>query len=278
MSLVHPAHNEAPVIKGFSVRNLTVARGDRVILDGINLDLDRSGVIGLIGPNGAGKTTLLKAMMGFLPVRGGSVCFDGKPIAAWERTALACRIGYMAQGAPCFWPMTVERVVGLGRTPHLRRFGRMVACDADAVSCALEATGVAHLRTRSVLDLSGGERVRVMLARALAGCPETLLADEPVAALDPHYQLQVMQVLKKSTANGRTVVVVLHDLTLAARFCDRLVLLHDGQVAAMGAPEAVLTPEILEAAYDVTVHVGRHGNGLYVLPWDVSGPKMRAAV
>ncbi|MGE4527754.1 MAG: ABC transporter ATP-binding protein [Rhodospirillaceae bacterium] len=268
-----------PQTAGFSVEGLAVSLGGRPVLRGIDLALGGAGMVGLIGPNGAGKTTLLKTMMGFLSPDAGEVRFGGQGLAAWEPQALARRVGYLAQGAPCSWPMSVERVVELGRTPHLSRFGRPGAADAAAVERAMAATGVAALRRRPVTDLSGGERVRVMLARTLAGCPEVLLADEPVVALDPHYQLQVMETLRQSAASGRTVVVVLHDLTLAARFCDRLVLLHGGRVMADGAPEEVLTPGLLEAAYGVTVHVGRHGGELFVLPWEVSGGAgLRAAV
>ncbi|WP_337998128.1 ABC transporter ATP-binding protein [Oleispirillum naphthae] len=268
-----------PPPAGFSVENLAVSLSGRPVLRGIDLALGGAGVTGLIGPNGAGKTTLLKTMMGFLPPAAGEARFGGQALAAWEPQALARRVGYLAQGSPCSWPMSVERVVAIGRTPHLSRFGRPGAADAAAVERAMAATGVAHLRRRPVTDLSGGERVRVMLARALAGCPEVLLADEPVAGLDPHYQLQVMETLRDFAAEGRGVVVVLHDLTLAARFCARLVLLHGGRVMADGTPEEVLTPGLLEAAYGVTVHVGRHGGGLYVLPWEVSGGSgLRAAV
>jgi len=263
----------------FSLDDLAVRLGGRPVLRGVDLTIGGAGVVGLIGPNGAGKTTLLKTMMGFISPHEGTVRFGGKPLSAWEPQALARRVGYLAQGAPCSWPMAVERVVALGRTPHLRRFGRPGSADAAAVEQAMAATGVSILRHRPVTDLSGGERMRVMLARVLAGCPEILLADEPIVALDPHYQLQVMESLRGFAREGRTVVVVLHDLTLAARFCDRLVLLHDGRVMADGAPEAVLTSDVLEAAYGVTAHVGRCEGGLFVLPWKLGGePGLRAAV
>jgi len=255
---------------GYALHGLTVTRGRNPVLDGIDLCLDAPGVVGLIGPNGAGKTTLLKAMMGFIPPRSGRILYDGRPIGRWPRTELAQRVAYMAQGATCSWPLSVERVVALGRTPHIKPFARMKAADLAAIDAAVAATGIADLRSRPVTDLSGGERARVMLARTLAVCPRTLLADEPVAGLDPHYQLQVMDVLRRTADGDRTVLVVLHDLTLAARFCDRLILLDHGRVAADGTPEEVLTPEILGRAYGVTVHVGRHRDGLYVLPWEVN--------
>lgn len=264
-------------LAGFSLRGVCVSRGGRGVIDGLDLDLGGAGIVGLIGPNGAGKTTLLKTLMGFLAPDAGSVHFESKPVTEWDRAGLACRVGYLAQGAPCFWPMTVENVVGLGRTPHHRRFGTDVQKDRTAVDAALAATGVEHLRARSALDLSGGERVRVMLARVLAGAPDVLLADEPVAGLDPHYQLQVMEVLRASADAGRTVVVVLHDLTLAARFCDRVVLLDHGRVAADGAPIDVLSPDSLHEVFGVTALVGRHRDALYVLPWSLSHPTARAA-
>ena len=263
-------------MSGYAIRNLTVKRGDRAVVDRLDLDLSGPGVIGLIGPNGAGKTTLLKALLGFLPAAAGEVSFDGRRVAEWSRAALACRVGYLAQGAPCAWPMAVADVVDLGRTPHRRAKGAHRTADRAAVTAAMDATGVAHLAARSALDLSGGERVRVMLARALAGEPELLLADEPVAGLDPHYQLQVMEVLRRLGDAGRAVVVVLHDLTLAARFCDRVVMLEAGRVRADGPPERVLTPETLADVFGVTIHTGRHADGLYVLPWGLSPPRRAA--
>ncbi|SBW12979.1 Hemin import ATP-binding protein HmuV [uncultured Alphaproteobacteria bacterium] len=263
-------------MSGYAIRGLTVTRGDRAVLDRLDLDLSGPGVVGLIGPNGAGKTTLLKALLGFLPATAGEVAFDGRRLADWNRAALACRVGYLAQGAPCAWPMAVADVVDLGRTPHRRAHGARRAADAAAVAAAMAATGVSHLAARSALDLSGGERVRVMLARALAGEPEMLLADEPVAGLDPHYQLQVMEVLRRLADAGRAVVVVLHDLTLAARFCDRVVVLDSGRVAADGRSEEVLTPDVLAEVFGVTVHVGRHADDLYVLPWGLSPPRRAA--
>ncbi len=257
-------------MSGYAVHDLAVKRDGHPVLDGLSLDIGGAGVVGLIGPNGAGKTTLLKALLGFLPAARGSVAFDGVPLARWNRAALACRVGYLAQGAPCAWPMAVADVVELGRWPHRRSRGPNAKADAAAVEAAMNATGVTHLAARSALELSGGERVRVMLARALAGEPELLLADEPVAGLDPHYQLQVMEVLRALADAGSAVVVVLHDLTLAARFCDRVVVLEAGQLKADGTPAEVLTPATLAEVFGVTVHVGRHAEDLFVLPWGLS--------
>jgi iron complex transport system ATP-binding protein len=165
------------------------------------------------------------------------------------------------------WPLTVEHLVGLGRLPYRRLWRQDTNADARAVTAALRATETEALRDRTLATLSGGERMRVLLARALAVEAAALVADEPIAALDPYHQLQVMEVLRETTRQGMLVVVVLHDLTLAARFCDRLVLLDAGCVVADGAPEAVLSAAHLTRVYRVTVVRDTYQGALYVVPW-----------
>ncbi len=248
---------------------LTVALGDRTVLDGIDLNVPAAAVTGLIGPNGAGKTTLLRAMAGVLPIASGSITLDNRVLADWPRRDLARIIAYLPQGSPCSWPMEVRRIVALGRLPHLSPWCRPAASDEAAIEDALAAADVLHLAQRNVLTLSGGERARVMLARALAVSPRVLLADEPVAGLDPEHQLRVMALLREQAAEGVAVTVTLHDLTLAARFCDRLMALDRGQIAAEGSPEVVLTPSFLASVFAVRAEYGHHGGQSFVIPWDV---------
>ncbi|HXG28067.1 MAG TPA: ABC transporter ATP-binding protein, partial [Nevskiales bacterium] len=170
------------------------------------------------------------------------------------------------QGGQCHWPMPVAQVVALGRLPHRAPWARVPPADAAAVQRALQAADVAHLADRPVTQLSGGERARVLLARALAVEARVLLADEPTAGLDPAHQLGVMEVLRRRAQSGAGVVVVLHDLTLAARFCDRLLLLGEGRVVADGAAEQVLTEQNLAQVYGIEAHRAAGAEGLLVVP------------
>jgi iron complex transport system ATP-binding protein len=246
---------------------VTVHAGGTVLLHPLDLTLDPGHLVGVIGPNGAGKTTLLRALANVRPPDGGRVLYDGAPAAQLGRTILARRLAYLAQGTTVHWPLTVEHLVGLGRLPYRRLWRHDTSADARAITAALQATETEALRHRTIATLSGGERMRVLLARALAVEASALVADEPVAALDPYHQLQVMEVLRATARQGTLVVVVLHDLTLAARFCDRLVLLDAGCLVADGAPDVVLSAANLTRVYRVSVVRHTHDGALYVVPW-----------
>jgi iron complex transport system ATP-binding protein len=253
--------------------NLAVSLGRRPVLDDVAFALDPGETVGLVGPNGAGKTTLLRALAGVLkPVRG-EVRLEGQPVGSLPHGHFAARVAYLPQGGGSYWAVPVRTLVMLGRLPHRERWSKPETADERAVDTALAATGVEHLAERPVTELSGGERARVLLARALAGEPQLLLADEPVSGLDPYHRLEVMDHLRALSHAGKAVVVVLHDLTLAARFCDRLVLLADGKVAASGPPEDVLTPQRLDSVYRVRAVLGRQGGEPFVVPWDRLGDK-----
>lgn len=233
-----------------SVDALTVRYDGRAVLDGIGLTVPEGSVTGLIGPNGVGKSTLLRAVAGLLP-HDGAVTFRGRPLPAAPRER-ARLVGYLPQGHSVHWPLSVRRTVELGRLPHLGPLGRLRPDDAAAVERVMDATGVAALAGRTVPSLSGGERARVMLARVLAADAPLLLADEPVGALDPGHQLRLMALLRREAAErGRAVLVVLHDLSLAARCCDRVALLTPDGRCLDGPTAEVLTPGRLDAAYGV---------------------------
>lgn len=242
---------------------LHVARGGVGVLKGVSLAVSAGEVVGLIGPNGSGKTTLLGALAGLVPRRSGSVSIDGDPIDRVPREDRARRIGYLEQNPVTNWPIAVEKVVMLGRTPHRAAFRGETANDRVLVERAIGLCGVAGLRGRPVTALSGGERARVMLARVLAGEPRVLLADEPVAGLDPYHRLQVMELLRQLAGEGLAIAVVLHDLSLAARYCDRLCLLEAGTVAACAAPGAVLDSGVAERVFGVRL---LRGEG-WAIPW-----------
>lgn len=251
---------------GIAAQGITVRLGGRTVLDDAAIAVAPTELVGLVGPNGAGKTTMLRALAGLLAPDGGTVLLGGTAVGAIDPRALARDLAYLPHGAPCHWRLPVERVVALGRLPHQGRFGRPASGDGDVIEAALHRAGVVQFRDRPVQTLSAGERARVMIARALAQEPRVLLADEPTVALDPYHQLRVLDLLRDRAAAGAAVVAVLHDLSLAARFCSRIVLLVAGRVAADGSPAEVLTPARLRAAYGVDVIVGDPSERTYVLP------------
>jgi len=256
-------------------RGLVIRFGDRAALAGVDCALVAGELVGLVGPNGAGKTTLLRALAGLLPIAAGAVRYDGRDAAALGRAKLARRVAYLAQSGLAHWPLSVEHVVSLGRLPHRRPLSPPSAADRAAVEAALAAAELAELRDRPIGSLSGGERARALLARALAVEAEILLADEPIAALDPLHQLRAMALLKEVAGKGAGVVAVLHDLTLASRFCDRLIVLAGGRVAADGPPPAALSDAVLAEAYGVTALRGERDGEVFVLPWRSAGRNLR---
>jgi ABC-type cobalamin/Fe3+-siderophores transport system ATPase subunit len=243
---------------------LGVSLGGTEILKNVSLTVDRGEIVGLVGPNGAGKTTLLKLLAQLLAADNGQVCWNDAPISALDERARSRALAYLAQGAPAHWPLQVEKVVELGRIPHRAWWQGLATADREAVERALNDAEVAHLRERVVTTLSGGERTRVLLARVFATGPQLILADEPVASLDPYHQLHVMGLLWGHARAGGAVLVVLHDLNLAARYCDRLVLLDEGQVRAEGLPREVLADAALADAYGVGVDLVEDQAGIWV--------------
>ena len=251
-------------------KDICVRLGSVDALQGVDFVADAGEIVGLIGPNGSGKTTLLRALANLRGPDRGSVRYAGRSAAEVGAAELSRQIAYLAQGGEVHWPMRVEALVALGRLPHRRGFQRSAEADRAAIERALAAADIEPLRERTMNQISGGERMRVLLARALAVEAPMLLADEPVAALDPLHQLQVMDLLRTRVAAGGGVVVVLHDLALAARFCDRLVLLRSGRVLASGDPGAVLSDANIAAAFGVDVVRGERDGTGYVLPWSPS--------
>lgn len=236
---------------GLSVHDLSLTLSGRSILERVTAILPRGGVTGIIGPNGAGKSSLLRAMVGLVPARG-AVRLDGAPLPPAGTRARARRLGYLPQAHQVHWPLTVRRTVSLGVMPHLGPWQRPGPVERAAVEAALAHVALADRAESPVDRLSGGERARVMLARVLVGRAPVILADEPVAALDPAHQIAVMRLLRDEARQGdRVVGVVLHDLTLAARYCDRLLLLDAGRVVEAGATADVLASGALDRVYGI---------------------------
>lgn len=250
-----------------SVENITLSYDAVRVLDGVTLEFRPGELVGLIGPNGAGKTSLLRIAANLQEPGGGSVRYDDDPASAIGERRLARRLAFLAQDAHAYWPLRADAVVALGRLPHRRPMRGLGSDDKAAIDRALIAVDADRLRGRTLAQMSGGERMRVLLARALAVEAEMLLADEPTASLDPAHQIEVIQLLRRSARDGRGVVVVMHDLSLAARFCDRVVLLAHGKVKADGPPMAALTDGNLAAAYGIGVARGTHDGVPFILPW-----------
>lgn len=243
---------------------LVVKIEDAEILNGVSALLAPGSLIGLIGPNGAGKSTLMRALAGLIPTSAGTVQVDGNLLSTYTKQALAKKISYLPQGHVVHWPLELHRLVALGRLPHLGPFSKLTAEDERAVQLALEKTDLVKFAQRTVTTLSGGEQARAMLARTLAADTPVLLADEPVAALDPYHQLQVMDLLRDIVSAGRLVVVVLHDLGLAARYCDRLILMNKGLIVADGSPDEVLTDEYMSNVYNIQAFRAVEGKERFV--------------
>jgi iron complex transport system ATP-binding protein len=220
-------------------------------------------------PNGAGKTSLLRVCLGLLLPRAGSVQIGGKSIGEIPRQDLARTVAYLPQAAISHWPLEVKRLVALGRVPHLAPLQRLSDDDVDAVEEALDLADVRHLVGRNVHELSGGERARVLLARALAVQAHFLLADEPVAGLDPGHQLEMMAIFREQAHAGTGVIVTLHDLSLTAQYCDRVMVLCDGFIVADGPPDKVLEPGILASVFRIRSKTGDVEGRRYIVPLDV---------
>ena len=234
-------------------RNISISIDGAAILDAVNLKLGAGELLGLIGPNGAGKSTLLRMLAGLPGRASGSVLLNGTDLLEMEAKARARSIAYLAQDNTVHWPLIVERLVGLGRLPHLGGWQQPESGDMEIINRVMKQTDVEHLRQRVFDTLSGGEAMRVLLARALTSEPAILLADEPVAALDPAHQLDVMNLLQDHCKSGGAAVVVLHDLALASHFCTRLQLLDSGRTIAEGDPVTVLSTGNLDQVYGIKV-------------------------
>lgn len=234
------------------------------ILNDVSIQVMPGELIGLIGPNGAGKSTLLSLLAGLSTPSSGNVMLDQQPMSTLTAASRAKKIGWLEQIGHIHWPLSVRRLVSLGRFPHLSPWQKTSDKDEQAIQTALEQTNSTHLQDRDAMTLSGGERARVLLARVLAAQPSLLLADEPVSSLDLAHQLQTMNVLRQFAQENQSCIVVLHDLSLAARYCDRLYLMHQGRVMAEGNAAAVLSNDNIREVYGVEVIAGCES-----IPWIV---------
>ncbi|SMX24817.1 ABC transporter ATP-binding protein [Boseongicola aestuarii] len=229
-----------------TLEGLTVLRGGSLVVDGVSLEIGPSEVVGLIGPNGAGKTTLMRGALGLLTASGMSSL---TALPARDRAKAAA---WLPQAREIAWPVTVETLVGLGRSPYLAGGRKLSEADHAAVARALAQMGLTDFAQRDATALSGGEQARVLIARVLAQETPLIVADEPVAGLDPAHQFSLMQVFLTLASQGKSVLVSMHDLGLAARHCSRLVMIHRGRLVADGAPREVLREDLLRDVFQVS--------------------------
>lgn len=232
--------------------NLSWGVKRKVIVRNVSLAVETGETLGLIGPNGSGKSSLLRLLAGLKRPDGGRVTIHGKDIAGVPRTQLARQLAFVQQNATTDTNVSVRDVVRLGRTPHRSALSGWTAADQIAVDEALARVGMDHLDSRSWQTLSGGERQRVHIARALAQSPRVMFLDEPTNHLDIHHQIEILQTVRNLEM---TSVVALHDLNLAAMFCDRIVVLDQGAIVAAGRPEAVLTEDLMREVFRVAASV-----------------------
>jgi iron complex transport system ATP-binding protein len=256
--------NDQPML---AAEHLGVNLSGRTILHDVSLALPSSQLVALVGPNGAGKTTLLRALAGLVPSTG-TIEVGGDRLSSLSLRERAKRFGYLPQGHLVYWPLPARDVVALGRYPHgATDPARLSPRDEQAVLRAIQATDVIEFAERPVTELSGGERSRVALARVLAVEAPIVLADEPTASLDPRYQLDVMKNLRGAADRGVLVVVVTHDLGLAARFADSVLVLSDGRLVAQGKPQQALSEQIMANVFRISAYRAEYRNEAVILPW-----------
>jgi len=254
--------NENPRLVATAV---TVVRSSRRIVDNASLTLNAGEFTILAGPNGAGKTTLARAMAGVMKAEG-SIAFDGIELRNMQPRARARAISYLPQGHEFHWPMRVDSIVALGREPHADPFSQTSMKDRMAIERAIEATAVGEFSSRLITTLSGGERARVAIARALATEASVLIADEPTASLDERHQLIVMDLLQHIAHSGAAVLAIIHDLALAMRFADRVVIMNEGRIVANDTPQLALTPDRIAEIFGISVTRVETPDGPLLLP------------
>ncbi|MFD1199521.1 ABC transporter ATP-binding protein [Brucella gallinifaecis] len=233
-----------------SVHNLDVSLGRKAVLEAVDFEAGEGEFIGLIGPNGAGKTTLLRAMLALTPATG-HMFLDGVDLRRMHAVDRAKIISYLPQERDVAWSVTVKMLVSLGRSALKPVFVGLDDHDEAVIETAMQHMGVAELASRPANELSGGERARALIARVLAQDTSVILADEPVAGLDPAHQLELMEIFSGLARQKKTVIVSLHDLGLAAKYCTRLIVLDQGRLVADGAPQEVLNPVLLQDIYGI---------------------------
>ena len=247
------------------VEHLTLSLGNRTVVHDISFTLESGRVVAIIGPNGAGKTSLIRAMAGLIPAQSGRITVNDQPIDEMPQIERARRIGYLPQDGEPAWNVSAFELAALGRLPHRSRFSAPSEKDDNAVFAALAATDTSRFAGRLIGSLSGGERARVKMARVLAGDPDWILADEPLANLDPPHQRDMLALLRSAAKTGKGAIAVLHQLDAAAS-ADDVLILKEGAKIACGPARDVLTPDHLEAAFGMRFAIIEHAGQIVILP------------
>ena len=241
------------------IRDVVVDYGSIPALQGVSLEVHAGDMAGIIGPNGSGKSTLLRTIARVLRPSRGCVLLDGADVLSWDTKQLARRLGVVAQESPITFEFTALEIVLMGRAPYLGRMQAESEADLAVARQVMEQTDCWQVAQRPITQLSGGEKQRVIIARALAQQPEILLLDEPTTALDINHQVEILDIIARlNRSEGVTTLLVMHDLNLASQYCDYLVVLKEGRVSAVGTPEEVITTETISAVYGAEVVVTRH--------------------
>jgi iron complex transport system ATP-binding protein len=250
-----------------AAQGLNVKLAGRVVLTDISLALSPGHLVALVGPNGAGKTTLLRALAGLVP-SDGAIEVGGEALASLALRDRARRFAYLPQGHIVHWPLPARDIVALGRYPHgATDPARLSQKDTEAVLRAMRATDVTEFSDRRVTELSGGERSRVALARVLAVEAPVILADEPTSSLDPRHQIDVMKTLRAAADQDTLVIVVTHDLGLAARFADTILVLSDGRLVSQGAPADALSEQVMADVFRISAYRAQYQREAVIVPW-----------
>ena len=250
-----------------TAQGVSVSLGGRVVLKDISLSLSSGHLVALVGPNGAGKTTLLRALAGLVPCSG-AIQVGGDALSSLGLRERARRFAYLPQGHIVHWPLPARDIVALGRYPHgATDPARLTVRDAEAVLRATQATDALQFSDRRVTELSGGERSRVALARVFAVEAPVILADEPTSSLDPRHQIDVMKNLRNAADKGALVLVVTHDLGLAARFADTILVLSDGRLVSRGAPAQALSEQVMAEVFRISAYRAEFQHEAVIVPW-----------
>lgn len=250
--------------------DLRVSLGGKEVLNGPSFEIAAGEFVGLIGPNGAGKSTLLRAILGLAPSRG-RIAIGGNDATSMSAAERARHLAYLPQEREIAWAVSVEMLVSLGRGPHRPAFAALTQEDNAIIERAMRRMEIEAFRDRPATQLSGGEKARVLIARALAQDAPLLLADEPAAGLDPSHQIALMRTFSGLAGEGRAVIASMHDLGLAARWCSRLILLDKGRIVMDGPPRQVLTQDVLRSVYGVETYLGEAQGAFIVQPLDLVG-------
>ena len=269
-SILHlPTKKEEERTGTLKVENISFYYGARRILENIRFSAEKGDFIGIIGPNGSGKTTLLRIINNLLKPAEGAVLLDGREVSKMREKEIAKRISSVPQNPTVNFDFSVWDIVMMGRYPHLGRLSIEDERDEEIVSRCMKLTNIQHLANRSVTEVSGGELQRILIARALAQEARILLLDEPTSNLDINYQIEIMDLLRDLTLKkGITVICTMHDLNLAARYCEMLILLSNGRIRAIGRPEEVITRDNIKETFGIDVLVEKNPitNSIYVIP------------